>query len=371
MTRRETQRSRPAAVPRAKRRAFTLVELLVVIAIIGILVALLLPAVQAAREAARRAQCVNNLKQMGLACLNYHDAKKHFPISVHSAGTGIEEKDIEGKLLSQQPSLASTGYSGAGWITHALPYFEEQSLYDALAPGFVGPVGTFATGGVGRGMGKAVVRQYVAQQLPAFTCPSDDSARLSTDQFYWDGILVATTSYKGNAGDGILAAGLGPTAGLQGYDGSSALWFDNPNFSLYREQGSPNSHNCVDANGIMFRNSYFRPVPIRKITDGTSKTFLAGECVVSQDFHSAAYFSDGDWATCGIPLNRFNFVNTVLELKNPNLVNTLRGFKSLHPGGANFAQCDGSVAFVQEGVSVQIYRSSGTRAGGEAFGSSN
>src|SRR3954449_9986169 len=97
---------------------FTLVELLVVIAIIGILVALLLPAIQSAREAARRASCTNKLKNLGLAVLNHHDVKRHFPISM---GYVLEGGEGPGPC--------------AGWITSVLPQLEEQSLYDQFQQG--------------------------------------------------------------------------------------------------------------------------------------------------------------------------------------------------------------------------------------------
>src|SRR4051812_45898204 len=96
------------------RSGFTLVELLVVIAIIGVLVALLLPAVQAAREAARRSQCTNNLKQIGLAMNNYHDAKKQLPYG------------------SAWPKNSTAAWKIPGPTAHAaiLPYMEQQNVYD-------------------------------------------------------------------------------------------------------------------------------------------------------------------------------------------------------------------------------------------------
>ena len=101
--------------------AFTLVELLVVIAIIGILVALLLPAIQAVRESARRTQCMNNLRQIGVACLNFESAYKNFP----TAGGAVEQF-----IDPNEQVKASYGYEGASWMYQILPYLEEQSLYD-------------------------------------------------------------------------------------------------------------------------------------------------------------------------------------------------------------------------------------------------
>ncbi len=98
---------------------FTLVELLVVIAIIGILVALLLPAIQAAREAARRAQCQNNLKQITLGLLNYHDTRKEFPQGVY----GAAPPDANWKDYAED---------GLGWAARILPQIEEQGVYDRL-----------------------------------------------------------------------------------------------------------------------------------------------------------------------------------------------------------------------------------------------
>src|SRR5688572_18250232 len=101
---------------RNRRSAFTLVELLVVIAIIGILVAMLLPAIQAAREAARRTSCVNNLKQIALALLNYHEAHGQFPLGAYAA---VQED-------------ARAEEDGLGWVTRVLPQLEEQPLFDRI-----------------------------------------------------------------------------------------------------------------------------------------------------------------------------------------------------------------------------------------------
>src|SRR4051812_42101799 len=99
-----------------KKSGFTLVELLVVIAIIGVLVALLLPAIQAAREAARRTACTNNLKQIALALLAYHDSHGQFPLGAYSA--------------VQEDHLAEE--DGLGWATQILPQLDEHPLYDKI-----------------------------------------------------------------------------------------------------------------------------------------------------------------------------------------------------------------------------------------------
>lgn len=102
------------------KRGFTLVELLVVIAIIGVLVGLLLPAVQSAREAARRMGCANNLKQLGLACLNYESANKYFPTAGGNQGTFWASGEITRPLH---------GHENLGWAYQVLPFMEQSSLY--------------------------------------------------------------------------------------------------------------------------------------------------------------------------------------------------------------------------------------------------
>lgn len=355
---------RPAARLRnsdgRRNSAFTLVELLVVIAIIGILVALLLPAVQAAREAARRMSCSNNLHNIGLACLNFENSNKHLPITVSQ--WDWEEQDIHGKKLaptggSRDETKGGPGYSGKGWIVDILPPMEETALSDAIQQALNDPKATtkdFRIAGptAGSGMGHPSIRPMLEKQLSWLSCPSDPSAVPSTEMWYWTfsgRVITATTSYKGSIGDSLLSTDSVP--------GST-------NSPFGKDFGSPDCHNTVDCNGLFYRNTAFRPVKLSKVTDGQSKTFMVGECVVEQDYHSAAFFSDGDWATCGVPFNYFIIPPDQNEVK-VNRWFEVRGFKSLHPGGAQFVMGDGSVHFVTDSISHDVYRGLATRDGGE------
>src|SRR5262249_1561495 len=160
-----------------RHRAFTLIELLVVIAIIAVLIALLLPAVQAAREAARRAQCTNNLKQIGLALHNYHDVNGSFPMG---AGSGMESLGVY---------LAKQVWS---YLSAMLPQLGEVPLYNACNFNF----------GVDNSNQAGLVNGTVIQaQVKAFICPSDPNAgHLSTgpgtNNYYG---CVGTTTYLNNA----------------------------------------------------------------------------------------------------------------------------------------------------------------------------
>src|SRR3954452_15858776 len=160
-------------VSERKRKAFTLVELLVVIAIIGILVALLLPAIQAARESARRAQCSNNIKNLSLAALVYHDAQKHFPVDEDPYDGPPDDIDLtNGKWLREPPDpIRDAGkLSGAGWIVKVLPQFEEQSLYDRFKPYLDKK---WLTAHLGLNANTPDLRAALAVQPPVLMCPSD------------------------------------------------------------------------------------------------------------------------------------------------------------------------------------------------------
>jgi hypothetical protein len=163
--------------------------------------------------------------------------------------------------------------------------------------------------------------------------------------------MKSTNSYKGVIGDGILC-----NHDSHVRDCSSTPFVDFAS--------RPDHHDKLSANGMFYRNTYTRPVTFQKVTDGTSKTFMVGESVVEQDRHSAALFADGDWGVCSIPLNYFVIGADENEMRSR--WNEMRGFKSMHPGGAQFVLGDGSVHFISESINHDTYRALATRNGEDA-----
>ena len=337
-----------------RRGGFTLVELLVVIAIIGVLVALLLPAVQAAREAARRMSCANNVKNLALAVHNFHDAKGHIPFDVNYNTTfGREEYRLPGGGVDRAtPSSYVTRFNtnGKGWIVDVLPQLEQQAMYNGMKPGFDNPSVTnmrfYADAVNGSGMGRLDIRQYVDDQLPVLTCPSDQSATPRLGNFHWTQVVTAVTSYKGVAGDTALGHVFG----------AGGLWSNSQWGSV------PDCFETLGCNGMFWKMSYYDPINFKRVSDGLSNTFMIGEAVAEQDFHAMAYFSDGDWASCNMQLN---FFQPGGEQAVINQWYDVRGFRSLHPSGVHFAMGDASVQFVNEGIDHAIYRGLSTREGSE------
>jgi prepilin-type N-terminal cleavage/methylation domain-containing protein/prepilin-type processing-associated H-X9-DG protein len=336
---------------RALRRpasAFTLVELLVVIAIIGVLVALLLPAVQAAREAARRMSCSNNLKNIALAALTYEGARKHFPISTPNPCGGNEFANYETGLI-EYVGEKCTGFvpTGKGWITELLPYLEQQTLYQQFESGdaFKGQFN------VNQGMRRnnPQVRAALQTILPVLTCPSDPSSQepstilIGYEKPAGSPVPTVGTNYKGVIGDSVILS-------------TNTLW--NGDWGAL-----PDCHDRTGCTGMFARNSYFMPVTLKSVTDGTSNTFAVGESIVELDRHSAAYYSDGDWASCSQQLNYMPKETTPEALYDSWW--EVRGFRSRHPGGVHFAMVDGSTHFIAEGINHTLYRALSTRNGEE------
>lgn len=350
-------------------RAFTLVELLVVIAIIGVLVALLLPAIQAAREAARRASCNNNLKNIALGVLNYETTNKIFP-----TGEGWDQSDnaAAGEEQNVVDALATTGYklSGKSWILTILPQLEQGALYDRFAAGGAfDHVGHFRTGLInnprpGFGLtsrsadGSIRVPDLMKSQLTILQCPSDESVReFNINHYQWNILAggVARTSYLGVADDTWLNH-------FEPFHNNNSLY---PSGIYEEDSADRDCHNGTRCRGIFWRNTWLTPVKIASITDGTSHTYMIGEDVPLYNRHNAAFYSNGDWSSCNLPLNYL--INLEPELRDWW---EEQGFRSLHPGGVQFAACDGSVRYVSDSSDNTAFRVGCTRNGAEIAGES-
>jgi prepilin-type N-terminal cleavage/methylation domain-containing protein len=338
-----------------RRKGFTLIELLVVIAIIAILMALLLPAVQQAREAARRAECKNNLKQLGIALHNYESTHRTFPPNLVPGGTNYR-------------------YSAGNWgvLAYLNPYLEQTAVYNLMnlnAPTYA-PVSPFDIADPNNRIAAGTI-------VPLFLCPSDRGVSVSSGY----GVAnLAPTNYVANQGTGLNVTPAG------------------------NRHGSP-----YDADGVFFADSRVR---IADITDGTSNTACMSESLLGDGAESAsgptppadvqrvyAWLSPVDTmsdAACASPslwnlqrrrqfawysgeircasYNHYYIpnVNTWDCVSNaPSLGFTAIGWKaarSQHEGGVHLLLCDGSVRFVSENINGPTWRALATRAGNEIIG---
>ncbi len=305
-------------------RGFTLVELLVVIAIIGVLVALLLPAVQAAREAARRSQCMNNLKNLGLAILNYENTTGHLPPGRYGCdGTS-----------NCSPNAWSRGASG---FLPVLPQLEQQGMYDAIDFDD-GPWKTPDNAPErDRETPHRANETLVSTPLQVMSCPSD-----SKEPFVeFKTLTEATGSYAFCSGTN------GPSKGISGI-----VKYDNDGVFMYLSD--------TDRFGL----------ELRQITDGTSQTIFVGE---TRDGHLQP--TRNRWSAAGRHVDGLrttdNPINSEVDTGWAQDVRygyrTVGSFASRHPGGAQFVFGDGHVELVSEDISLQLYRALSTRAGDDGL----
>ncbi len=315
---------------------FTLVELLVVIAIIGVLIGLLLPAVQAARESARRSMCNNNLKQIGLALHNYHDARRAFPQAY--------------KVETIATPFDNMGYWS--WTALITPYMELQTTYDRLGVGTTDPSPSLAAN-----------QSTFLAPVSAFRCPSDVGPALHDA-----GIDPGWAIVRG-------ASASSPNTGLP-----VTNYVGNNNQALIRSHAPTNPANgTTGAIGVFLRD---RAIGIKDILDGTSKTLIAGERSYTLGNHRMAAGTlwsvrdaDGNGPasnTTPIPGNYgwgqglmtitfsiWHSINPVLTHSNSS--NEMRQSpSSLHPGGAQFLMADGSTEFLRETIGCDTVATNST-----------
>jgi prepilin-type N-terminal cleavage/methylation domain-containing protein/prepilin-type processing-associated H-X9-DG protein len=290
-------------INRSRRVGFTLIELLVVIAIIAVLIALLLPAVQAAREAARRAQCTNNLKQLGLAVHNYIDANDCLP---------------EGHFGSASPTSPSKIINSFGSFIPLLMYVEQLPLYNAM--------------NFSKNMFDLPNTTIVGTGVSALWCPSDPGVNTPTSIAYTIVPAPASNVYYSS------------------YAGNAGTWFNNwtATFCCSSQTG------FQQMNGVLYAYSNTR---LASITDGTSNTIMFGEH--TRAIEDASDAVDFHWWTSGF---YGDTIFTTFWPINPTkkLPYTCQGVvfgpaveaaSSMHPGGANFTFMDGSVHFIKETIS--------------------
>jgi prepilin-type N-terminal cleavage/methylation domain-containing protein/prepilin-type processing-associated H-X9-DG protein len=314
--------SLPRRPPR--RRGFTLIELLVVIAIIAVLIALLLPAVQAAREAARRAQCVNNLKQLGLSVANYESTNNCIPGNSYSGLPGA-------------PGVPSnTTFPNFGAFVRLMPYLEQAAVYNCVNFSLTAyEPDNITVAGV-------AISTLICPSDPVVPYPIVKDPQASWIEHYqvlppgtW---MQQFTSYGANQGM---------------FPGT---WQQSYGISEYTQY-----------NGVIYNDSSTR---IAKITDGTSNTMLFGERAQTlfARYDPGYAHSDGSW-------NSYKWYDTMFttyyppNVQNGGNVGTYiylypATATSLHPGGANFAFCDGSVKFIKNTINSWAFNTATTAGQG-------
>jgi prepilin-type N-terminal cleavage/methylation domain-containing protein/prepilin-type processing-associated H-X9-DG protein len=362
------------------QRGFTLIELLVVIAIIAVLIALLLPAVQSAREAGRRAQCANNLKQIGLALHNYHDSFGSFP----PGGIVLDPNNMSPGAIGW--TAWDSGVNQLSWRALILPQIEQSPVWNALNL-YVNPESDNPG---------ALITVYSTLPGSTWLCPSDGqngkgfmAGGTPFGQWppYWGVVpvpLVVVTNYQGSYGDnyssspssgGYLpwetpATSVVPGQPRIGYPGWWGTRFGPfPNFTL--DYGTLRG----------FFDTYTQQIAdIASTTDGTSNTIIVAEDLPAQigglAFWSFSEAGSGtsvpmNWDSNSYPADGPGCFGQweVLAPLGCRFAASRKGFKSKHPGGANFLFADGSVHFLKQSINFATYNALGSRNGSEVVSS--
>lgn len=329
-----------------KRRAFTLIELLVVIAIIAILIALLLPAVQQAREAARRTQCRNNIKQLGIACHNYHDINKTWP-----PGTLNTLGDYYQGSRGRYAERYNAGLHGS-WLVSILPQMDQGPLFERFD--------------LNRPMNHGLNRTARGIRVPAYVCPSDPFATTTLASRPAFGDNYARATYAGNTGKDTRYVTM-----------MGRIWGQVP----------------PERRGVFGNNGSAR---MAEIVDGTSNTVAIWEVAAghrANDFRGAwALGRPGTILAGGCTENDCNGINASGDAPgaypddvqgassvsrgnaNPKILSVWgggdgqHGPKSHHTGGCFGMLADGSVRFFSENLNRTVVEALDAAAGGETVG---
>lgn len=353
-----------------RHAGFTLVELLVVIAIIGVLVALLLPAVQSAREAARRAQCLNQLSNLGKACLIYESGRRHLPaagkLPPENQYRFVSDPDQVGRQVNIHRFAIQERKNGqwTSWIFEILPQIEQQNLYDQ----WDFESGKFLDAPAYRNM------TVISQDISILMCPSRRAGGLmDNENIFLRDLLNLVKNFPGSGGGG--GTDYGGNIGAGNCWSETDGWY-NQHTSTQCTHGAANEDFPEVIGPIVFSEKPGGPgIELKRITDGTSNTIMLGEL---QRMYDPFGPKSGDgpneriqrsqdcWSLAGV-WNLFAVHDGLNYNRHPGGLNNwfYESPGSDHPGGAQFAFADGSTTFISENIDPMILKRLGTRAEGE------
>ena len=329
----------------SRRRAFTLIELLVVISIIAVLIALLLPAVQAAREAARRAQCTNNLKQIGLGLHNFESSNGFFPPS------GIKVTGMHQPMnmnIDANGAFLPTGQRVGGYfLTYILPYMEQTALYNSY--------------NIKRDYRTKEVSTAVATLVSTFLCPSsangnkyhtfdDNTSDATPAGGPFTNVRMAVTDYAVNNG---IEAALAASGMIDITTAGQVAMMRNCHTDMYH---------------TITRHS--------DVTDGLSNTLMVSESAGRPQLYqfgrkqvnsTLGTGTGAGWADYATGYTTHSFTEDGSKTPGPRFTNVTNNNEdySFHPGGCNYLMGDGSVRFIKETLPIRIFVRLLTRSGGE------